>query len=163
MSFLKGFLSLFDWMFPPKTYQELSDDLDVKMQELYDRCGWGKYNNPLKGHQNAVDINGVLEAEKQFHNSIDDYWYAKYLRGEPVEYHGSISDLEKVIDSYKPGSFVPYSIYDESDDSVTAHFKNGEYVSILLNDNITVFKNFYDGEIIGCRINNLKKDKHEIN
>ena len=121
----------------------------------------GKYTNPLQGHQNAVDINRALEAEKQFHNSIDDHWYAKYLRGEPVEYHGSISDLEKVIDSYKSSSFVPYSIYDESDDSVTAHFKNGEYVSILLNDNITVFKNFYDGAIIGCIINNLKKDKHE--
>lgn len=162
MSFLKGFTNLFDWMFP-KTYQEMSDDLDNQMQELYDRNGWGKYNNPLQGYQNAVDINRVLEAEKQFHNSIDDHWYAKYLRGEPVEYHGSIADLEKLISSYKPGSFIPYSIYDESDGSVTAHFKDGEYVSILLNDNITVFKSFYGSEIIGCRINNLKKVKNETN
>ena len=64
MSFLKGFTSLFDWMFPPKTYQELSDDLDDKMQELYNRCGWGKYNNPLQGYQNAVDINRALHSKE---------------------------------------------------------------------------------------------------
>jgi hypothetical protein len=51
----------------PKTYQEMSDDLDESMQELYTRNGWGKYNNPLQGYQNAVDINRVLDAEKQFH------------------------------------------------------------------------------------------------
>ena len=73
MSLLKGFSSLLDWMFPPKSYQELSDDLDNKMQDLYDRNGWGKYNNPLKGYQNAVDINRVLEAEQSFHNSIHEY------------------------------------------------------------------------------------------
>lgn len=72
MSFLKGFTSLFDWMFP-KTYQEMSDDLDNQMQELYNRNGWGKYNNPLQGYQNAVDINRVLEAEKEFNEQIERY------------------------------------------------------------------------------------------
>jgi len=65
MSLLKGFTSLFDWMFPSKTYQELSDDLDIKMQELYDRNGWGKYNNPLQGYHNAVDINRAIELQKE--------------------------------------------------------------------------------------------------
>lgn len=79
MSFLKGFLSLFDWMFPPKSYQELSDDLDEQMQDLYDRNGWGGYNNPLKypyqsvenpcsvsySHNLAVDISRVLELQKE--------------------------------------------------------------------------------------------------
>jgi len=64
MSFFKGFLSLFDWMFP-QTYQELSDDLDEQMQELYDRNGWGQYNNPLKGYQNTVDINRAIELQKK--------------------------------------------------------------------------------------------------
>jgi hypothetical protein len=48
MSILKGFISLFDWMLPPKTYQDLSDDLDSKMQDLYEKQGWGEYVNPLK-------------------------------------------------------------------------------------------------------------------
>ena len=55
MSFLKGFLSLFDWMFPPKTYQELSDDLDNEMRELYNKMGWGKYNNPLQYPYPSID------------------------------------------------------------------------------------------------------------
>ena len=39
MSFLKGFTSVFDWMFPPRT-------LDEHLQDLYDDMGWGKYQNP---------------------------------------------------------------------------------------------------------------------
>ncbi len=41
-SFLKGFLSIFDWMFP-KSLEEQFEDLDNSMQNLYDRMGWGKY------------------------------------------------------------------------------------------------------------------------
>jgi hypothetical protein len=55
MSFLKGFFGLFDWMFPPKTYQELSDELDESMQELYNTNRWGKYNNPLKYPYQSTD------------------------------------------------------------------------------------------------------------
>jgi len=75
MSFIKGFTSLFDWMFPPKTYQELTEELDEKMQDLYDKNGWGKYHNPLKypypytdnpcsvsyGHNLAADITRAIE------------------------------------------------------------------------------------------------------
>lgn len=118
MSLLKGFSSLFDWMFPPKSYQELSDDFDDRMQDLYDRNGWGKYTNPLTRTVSSDEMN-------------------EYLC------------------SYKPGTFIPYAIYSKQDNSLTAHFKDGEYVSILLNDTVTIFKSFYGGEIIGCRINNI--------
>ncbi len=78
MSFLKGFLSLFDWMFPSKTYQEISDEVDEKMTNLYNDMGWGKYNNPLKypysstenpcsvsySHNLARDINRAIELQK---------------------------------------------------------------------------------------------------
>ena len=47
MSFWTGFSSLFDWMVP-KTLDESLGDLDNNMQELYDRMGWGIYNNPLE-------------------------------------------------------------------------------------------------------------------
>jgi hypothetical protein len=66
MSFLKGFTSLFDWMFP-KTYQEMSDDLDEKMQDLYDKNGWGKYKAyPTTGVSNiATDIALTMEPSTQ--------------------------------------------------------------------------------------------------
>lgn len=89
MSLLKGFTSLFDWMFP-KSLEEQLEDLDDSMQNLYNRMGWGKYNNPVQGYQNSVDIN----------RSVSDDWYNKYLRGEPVEFHGSIEELEKLLPEY---------------------------------------------------------------
>jgi hypothetical protein len=78
-SFLKGFTSLFDWMFPANTYQELSNDLDDRMQELYDRHNFGKYNNPLKypyqsvenpcsvsySHNLAGNISRAIEPQKE--------------------------------------------------------------------------------------------------
>jgi hypothetical protein len=72
MSFLKGFTSLFDWMFS-QTYQEMSDDLDEKMQDLYDKNNWGQYQNPLKyspfpvnncSYISATDINRITTAEQ---------------------------------------------------------------------------------------------------
>jgi hypothetical protein len=56
-SFLTGFLSIFDWMFP-KTLEQSMEDLDNRMQDLYDRMGWGQYKNPLnKSWNTAIDIN----------------------------------------------------------------------------------------------------------
>lgn len=59
MSFIKGFMSLFDWFPESKSYKELSDNLDNDMQKLYDQMGWGKYNNPLK-QTLILDKNGQL-------------------------------------------------------------------------------------------------------
>jgi len=62
MSFLKGFTSLFDWMFP-KTLEEQFEDLDNSMQNLYTRMGWGKYKAyPTTGAVNmATDIALTME------------------------------------------------------------------------------------------------------
>lgn len=49
-SFLKGFCSIFDWM-NPRTHQEQMEDLDNQLQDLYDRMGWGVYENPLKTYE----------------------------------------------------------------------------------------------------------------
>lgn len=71
-SLLKGFTSLFDWMFP-QTYKEMSDGLDEKMQDLYNMNGWGQYQNPLKyasfpvnncSYISATDINRITTAEQ---------------------------------------------------------------------------------------------------
>jgi hypothetical protein len=55
--FLKGFMSLFDWM-SPRSLEEQMDDLDDRMQNLYDKMGWGQYKNPINNSWNtAMDIN----------------------------------------------------------------------------------------------------------
>jgi hypothetical protein len=59
MSLLKGFTSLFDWIFP-KT-------LDDSMQELYTKMSWGKYSAyPTASAFNmAVDITSTQEPPPQ--------------------------------------------------------------------------------------------------
>lgn len=58
-SFLKGFTSLFDWMFP-KT-------LDESMQQLYDKMNWGTYKAyPTTSAFNmAVDVTSTQEPPPQ--------------------------------------------------------------------------------------------------
>jgi hypothetical protein len=65
-SFLKGFLNLFDWMFP-KTLEEQLEDLDDSMQNLYDRMGWGKYKPyPTTAAFNmAMDMSPTTESSTQ--------------------------------------------------------------------------------------------------
>jgi hypothetical protein len=46
-SFLKGFMSIFDWMCPRT--------LDEKLQDLYDDMGWGKYQNPIEEYAKMSD------------------------------------------------------------------------------------------------------------
>ena len=66
MSFLKGFISLFDWMLP-KTLEEQFEDLDNSMQNLYDRMGWGKYKeHPTTAAFNmAMDMSPITESSTQ--------------------------------------------------------------------------------------------------
>lgn len=94
MSFLKGFFSLFDWMFP-KTLEEQFEDLDNSMQDLYDRMGWGEYKkpHPMSGWNYAVDINRLLEEEKQFNNALDNYIYwSKRTGATHKEYNPIVKD-----------------------------------------------------------------------
>lgn len=72
-SFWKGFFSLFDWMFPRSTEEQLNE-LDNSMQDLYDRMGWGKYTRPNK-YFSKNNIDKISEAEKQFNNAVDNYLY----------------------------------------------------------------------------------------
>lgn len=56
-SFLEGFMSIFDWMFPKyKNYDELSEEVDCRLQNLYDKMNWGKYENPLKKQDDLANI-----------------------------------------------------------------------------------------------------------
>lgn len=80
-SFLKGFISLFDWM-SPKTVDESITNLDNQMQDLYDRMGWGKYSFPIGASNSAVDLNKVLEAEQSLMNEIYGYNLRKIVTKE---------------------------------------------------------------------------------
>ena len=71
---------LFDWMFPRT--------LDERMQDLYDRMGWGEYRNPNMNQQTqwvVVDDNNIrhlwecpdCDAKAEVHP-----WYYSE-RGEP--------------------------------------------------------------------------------
>jgi len=142
MSLLKGFSSLFDWMFPPKTYQELSDDLDIKMQELYDRCGWGKYNNPLQGYQNAVDITRAAEEEKSFMKSLGI--------DNPMT-------VDEYLATYQPCQFTPGTFYNEDMDAIEVIFKNESYYVQPLNQAIELYLTFETNEVVGLNILQLKK------
>jgi hypothetical protein len=63
-SFLKGFLSIFDWMFQPKSYQETSEELDRSMQDFYDKNGWGRYSNPLTRSISSDEWNSMIKENK---------------------------------------------------------------------------------------------------
>lgn len=58
---------------PPQEAYDYFYDLDNKMQDLYDRMGWGKYNFPIGASNTAIDINRVLEAEQSFMDEIYGY------------------------------------------------------------------------------------------
>ena len=68
-SFLKGFLSIFDWIFP-KTLEQSMEDLDNRMQDLYDRMGWGSYSNPLKNTYILRPDMEIVSLEEDMKNSI---------------------------------------------------------------------------------------------
>ena len=166
MSFLKGFLSLFDWMFPPKTYQELSDDLDNKMQDLYNEMGWGKYNNPLNGYQNAVDCNRVLQAKNEFANEIEVYKNMK----NSVSTNASIKTLDnnitittskefldEMLRLVPSGEFVPYAYYNEDMDAIEVYFKDNIYYSQPLNKSMNLYLDQETNEVVGVNILNVTK------
>lgn len=46
-NFLRGIASIFNLWPTPKNYDELVEEVNQDMQNLYDKHGWGKYYNPL--------------------------------------------------------------------------------------------------------------------
>ncbi len=84
MSFLKGFLSLFDWMFPPKTYQELTEELDGQMQDLYTKMNWGQYQNPLKYSYSSSVFNTASDITSTTETMSSDQWNTIYASKETL-------------------------------------------------------------------------------
>jgi hypothetical protein len=145
MSLLKGFSSLFDWVFPSKSYQETSDDLDAKMQELYDRCGWGKYNNPLKGHQNAVDINRVLDAHESFRKELAELGVYNTMT------------VDEYFKKYNPCQFTPATSYSEDMDAIEVIFQNESFNVKNVNEALDLYIGTESGQVVGLNVLQIKK------
>lgn len=56
-AFLKGFISMFDWMCPRT--------VDEQLQDLYDDMDWGEYKNPLE--ESKVDNWVKIDHTKVIH------------------------------------------------------------------------------------------------
>lgn len=95
MSFWESLGKIFNLFPRQKSYDELTGELDNKMQDFYTKMGWGEYKKsyPMSGWNYATDINRVLEAEKQFNNAVDDYIYwSKRTGAARKEYNPIVKD-----------------------------------------------------------------------
>jgi len=136
MSFLKGFFSLFDWMFPPRTYKELSEELDEKMQDLYIKMNWGQYQNPLKYPYSLSSsvFNTASDITSTTETMSSDQWNTIYASKETL--NQLLLDMNKNVKSdlklTKDQEFAIWWLYDRE----AGRFPNKD--SIIVNGiNIT--------------------------
>ena len=134
MSFLKGFLSLFDWMFP-RTLEEQFEDLDNSMQKLYDKMGWGEYKKsyPMSGYDNTMNI--TVTTSKKF---LDEM-------------------IKLAEDCKKSGGFQPYAYYNEDMDAIECYFKDESCYTKTLNNMVELHLSFDNDEVVGVNILGIKK------
>ena len=143
-SFLKGFLSLFDWM-SPKSLEESMDDLDNSMQDLYNRMGWGKYNNPCAAHNHSADLTRSIKKD-----TIEEVY------GD-VRAVTSSQFLDEMIKLVPSGKFQPYAYYNADMDSIQVYFKDDGSYTQPLNQNVEIHLSHDTDEITGATILNIKQ------
>jgi hypothetical protein len=129
MSFLKGFMSLFDWMTPKyKNYDEFVEEFDENMQDFYEKNGWGKYQNPLVCCDNDLSYSQVDKLLKEYLNKNKDK------------------------------KFEPHAYYNQDLDKINVCWKDHQCVVKPLNENIHIcISQENGGEIVGVNILNAKK------
>jgi hypothetical protein len=182
-SFLKGFTSLFDWMFP-QSYQEMSDDLDEKMQNLYTKMGWGDYKNPMPNSSRnfinpswntSVDINkqndalqqtliytnnGLVPLAQDMKNSISNSSNIS-TENNQITLTTSSKFLDELLKLSSSETFQPYVFYNKDMDSIEASFKDEGYYTKTLNNNIELYISFETGEVVGIKLLNVQKIIYE--
>ena len=142
-SFLKGFFSLFDWMFP-RSLNEQMDDLDDSMQNLYDRMGWGLYINPW-------EVNSTGDLTRSIKKDTIEEVYGD------VRAVTSSQFLDEMIKQFPSGSFVPYAYYNADMDSIQVYFKDEGSYTQPLNQNVEIHLSHDTDEITGATILNIKQ------
>lgn len=143
MSFIKGFMSLFDWFSAPKSYDEFSQDLDNDMQKLYDKMGWGKYSNPLR-ETVIMGANGQLTTLDQDAKDSITICTSKQF-------------LEEMLKLVPSGPFVPYAYYNEDMDSIQVYFKDENSYTQPLNKWLELHLSHDTDEVVGVNILNIRK------
>lgn len=94
MSFVKEFMSLFDWFSISKSYTQMSNDLDNSMVNLYDKMGWGSYSNPLKTTYIFKPDIGIITLKEDMENTI---------------YSSNVSNIKQSIDPARPRTSKNYT------------------------------------------------------
>lgn len=149
MTFIKGFLSIFDWMFP-KTLDESLNDLDDQMQDLYTKMGWGKYNNPCAG-----DLTRSIGSD-EWNSLIKDNKTVEQVYGN-IRAVTSSQFLDEMIKLVPTGQFIPYAYYNEDMDSIQVYFKDTSSYTQPLNENVEIHLSHDADEITGATILNIRK------
>ncbi len=153
-SILKGFLSLFDWMFP-KTLDESIHSLDNKMQDLYDKMGWGKYNSPCSAHNISCDLTRSISST-EWNTLIDQNKTVEEVYGN-IKIVTSSQFLEEMIKLVPSGSFQPYAYYNSDMDALQVYFKDDSSYTQPLNQTVEIHLSHDTNEITGATILGIKK------
>lgn len=154
MSFMKGFFSLFDWMFP-KTLDESLNGLDDQMQDLYDKMGWGKYNNPCVAYNTAGDLTRSISSN-EWNNMVENNKIVEQVYGNTRAVTSS-QFLDEMIKLVPSGCFQPYTYYNADMDSIQVYFKDTSSYTQPLNKNVEIHLSHDTDEITGATILNIRK------
>jgi hypothetical protein len=141
MSFLKGFFSIFNLFPQQKSYQKLTNELDNKMQNLYDKMGWGTYKNPLNNSW-----------------SVASEVTQKYEKDQTEVYTTADEFLQEMIKLVPKEKFVPYSYYNKDRDAIQVYWSNDDSYTVPIgNGSMNLKIAFGTKEIIGIDILNANQ------
>lgn len=135
MSFWKGFFSVFNLFPSSKSYDEIKEEVDSKIQNLHDKVGW-KPNNSW---------------------SVASEVTQKYEKDQTAVYSTSDEFLQEMIKLVPSGCFQPYAHYNADMDALQVYFKDTDSYTQPLNQNVEIHLSHDTDEITGATILNIRK------
>lgn len=150
MSFWESFAKIFNLFPSSKSYDEISEELDNKMQNLYDRMGWGVYKNPLSNSPVTPPINNSWSVATEITK--------QYEKDQTTVYSTADEFLQEMIKLVPKEKFVPYSHYNKDRDAIQVYWSNDESYTVPVgNGNMNLKISFDTKEIIGIDILNANQ------
>lgn len=136
MSFWKGFFSVFNLFPSSKSYDEIKEEVDSKIQNLHDKMGW-KPNNSWSV---------ASEVTKQ------------YEKDQTAVYSTADEFLQEMIKLVPKDKFVPYSYYNKDRDAIQVYWSNDESCTVPVgNGSMNLKIAFGSKEIVGVDILNANQ------